>query len=157
MVLISSVDILPLIKWFHPIAYCWVGEDLSVGWWYSWYARLIPLIRRDVRYGGVWSWVNNWLKLFILTYFRSSDSVHVRKWSWSESLRIGGNKGRSFGCRSLLNWISTSGGYTLSLSFGLHTFVGIWMRIPIPIQLNCWGDLSKFIFPLGIHESILHH
>ena len=69
MALVSSVDILPLIKWFNPIAWCWVGENWSVGWWYSWYTRLRPLIRRVGSDGGVWSWVSNWLKLFILTFF----------------------------------------------------------------------------------------
>ena len=55
MVLVNSLDILPRMKWFHPIISCWVGGSREGDWWCSRYAVLSPLIRVDVKDIGVCS------------------------------------------------------------------------------------------------------
>ena len=158
MVLATSLDILPRMKWVHPIISCWVGGVWEFDWWCSRYAVLSPLIRVDVRVIGVCSWVSNFWKLCILTSFLSSDSLQVRKWSWSKnSLQIDESKGRWSGCWLSSNLITAIGDCIWSLYFGLHTVILKWRRMWYLIQLNRLCGCFIGIWPLKIHEPRFRH
>ena len=157
MVLVSSLDILPRMNWFHPIISCWVGGIWEFDWWCSRYAVLSPLIRVDVRAINICSWISNCWKLCIHTSFFPLSRC---KWGNDHdriSLQIVDSKGRWSGCLLSSNLITAIGDCIWSLSFGLHTFVLRWRRMRYPIQLNRLCGCSIGICPLRIHEPRFRH